>query len=156
MSCIDSSPDGRLIALGTSTYTGGTLEIWNWRDGSRKLFEKFNSLVRGIRFSPDGQYSAVWLVAGDILLWNVRTGKCVKNLPGHYDQLIGVAFIPDGGLVSVSRDLTVKSWDSSFLGSESKSLESSPAVRDLNTLAHKVCRFYYLLQLHYLSLCFPS
>jgi WD40 repeat protein len=121
------------------------LEIWNWRDGSQKLFKECHSLVGGICFSPDGQYIAV-RHAGDVLLWNVRTGKCVENLQGHYDQLTSVAFMPDGmGLVSVSKDMTVKSWDSSFLGSEPKALESSPAVRDLNAKSDKVCHFYSIL-----------
>jgi WD40 repeat protein len=122
------------------------LEIWKWRDGSQNLFKEFKWSLHHICFSPDGQYIAGGFEGGDVVLWNVRTGKCVENLQGHYDEVTSVAFMPDGmGLVSVSKDMTVKSWDSSFLGSESKVLESSPAVRDLNAKSDKVCHFYSIL-----------
>jgi WD40 repeat protein len=142
--CIDFSPDGRLIALGTSTTkTGGALEIRNWRDDSQNFFKKSKWSLHCICFNPDGQYIAGGFEGGDVVLWNVRTGKCVKNLQGHYDEVTSVAFMPDGtGLVSSSKDLSVRGWD---LSPGSEAPESSTIMKGLNAMAHKVCHFYSIL-----------
>ena len=64
LTCIEFSPDGRLIASGT--LESGSLKIWNWRDGSRKSFRDLESNVRDIRFSPDGKFIAVGVDGADV------------------------------------------------------------------------------------------
>ena len=94
-----------------------------------------------------------------MLIWNVRTGQWVEKLMRHCGRVRGVTFTPDGmGLVSGSRDQTVKFWDMSFLrldgpGSEArnrrtKAKGSTGGQEILNFKGHKVCRFYLLRNLH--------
>jgi WD40 repeat protein len=59
------------------------LEIWNWRDGSRKLFKHLNAEIHSIFFRRGGQYIAVTVDDGDVLIWNIRTGQLVEKLMGH-------------------------------------------------------------------------
>ena len=131
------------------------MEIWNWRDGSRKIFGETESDVNAICFSPDGQCIAVGMDSSDVLIWNVRTGQWVEKLMGHCDWVVSIAFTPDGmGLVSGSGDQTVKFWDMSFLrldgsGSEARNrrmkAKGSTGRQEILTFSgHKVCRVYLL------------
>src|SRR6266511_745547 len=127
--CIDISPDGRLIAC---VINSCVLQIWNCRDGSRRIFEDLGD-IKDIRFSPDGQYIAGALDSGDVLIWNVRLGQLVEKLMGDCEWVNSIAFTPDGiGLVSGGFNGTVKFWDVSFLG----------PVKELLNFRHEVCCFY--------------
>jgi general transcriptional corepressor TUP1 len=47
-----------------------------------------------------------------VRLCDVQTGQLIERLVGHKGDILGVAFTPDGqGLVSGSKDKTVKHWD---------------------------------------------
>ena len=52
----------------------GRFEIWNWRDGSRKLFETLETGAQYMRFSPDGRYN-VSRVAG----WQRADMECTHR-----------------------------------------------------------------------------
>lgn len=69
-----------------------------------------------IEFSPDSRF----LAAGrgkHIRVWDATTGKVVRTLTGHLDEVLSLAFSADGTfLVSGSRDCTVKLWDLRSLG----------------------------------------
>src|SRR6266545_1724776 len=110
--CIDFSPDGRLIACSIDSRS---LQIWNCRDGSRRIFKHFE-YMKDILFSPDGQYIASAFNCGDVVIWNVRMGQLVKKLMEHRKWVDSIAFTPDGmGLVCGGSIGTVKLWDMSFL-----------------------------------------
>jgi len=105
----------------------GSLEIWNWQDGSQRIFEDLKMDVSDIRFSPDRKYIAVGTESGGVLIWNVRTGRLVEKL-GNCDRTVHtIAFTPDGtGLFSGSWDETVEFSDLTFLG-----LGSLPKLEDV-------------------------
>ena len=86
--CIDFSPNGRLIASSIAQHTNShPLEIWNCRDGSRKVLYE-SKLLYDIHFSPDGKFIAA--ADSGVLLWNVRTGQMVKKLEGHCCLVLSV------------------------------------------------------------------
>jgi eukaryotic-like serine/threonine-protein kinase len=64
-----------------------------------------------IAFSPDG--AVVAAAEGDaVRLFDVASGKPVRELKGHTAQVLAVAFAPDGKrLASGGRDRTIAIWD---------------------------------------------
>lgn len=74
-----------------------------------------NSLKRVgmIAFSPDNKTLASGSFDDNFVrLWDVSTGKAIKMLIGHEDQVSSVAFSPDGKtLASCSGDGSIKLWD---------------------------------------------
>jgi WD40 repeat protein len=47
-----------------------------------------------------------------IKIWDLDTKKCLNTLEGHTWAVNGIAYAPDGTLVSVSGDGVIKYWDS--------------------------------------------
>ena len=95
----------------------GKFEIWNWRDGSRKLFKTLETGAEDICFSPNGRYIVVGLQSSDVLIWDVRTGQLVKTLTGLGSSWVNsVAFTPDGSGLFSGGHPTVSFSDVSFLG----------------------------------------
>ena len=128
-----------------------SLDIWNWRDGSRRAFCQDENLDGDIRFSPDGQYIAAGMFNGaTIVLWNVRTGQ--RKLLRHETQALYFAFMPDGmGLVVGGRAGDVKCLDISFLGSGTQrggteTIECD-ITKDLTFRKHNVRLFWFFKRL---------
>jgi RNA polymerase sigma factor (sigma-70 family) len=69
-----------------------------------------------VSFSPDGRLLAVASEGPAMRLWDVRTGKEVKQLRGHQGGVVSLAFARDGKrLVSGSLDTTALVWDTAAL-----------------------------------------
>ena len=72
-----------------------------------------SNYVYSLAFSPKGNM----LVSGSydeaLFLWDVRSGRCMRQLPAHSDPVGGVDFVCDGTMVcSCSTDGLIRIWDS--------------------------------------------
>jgi WD40 repeat protein/serine/threonine protein kinase len=106
-------PDGRTVA--SSSGVGGALEIWDVE--TRTPLERISvydqpgtnakGLLGGVAFSADGHTLAVAngsvFHAGEVTLWDWKSGRLMRILPGLIGALGSVAFSPrDGRLLAVA------------------------------------------------------
>ncbi|WP_145435621.1 WD40 domain-containing protein [Lacipirellula limnantheis] len=67
--------------------------------------------VRTLAFAPDGKTLASGGQDDVVVVWNLETGKPLKQLRGHASHVRSVAYSPDGQLLlSGGRDAQIKLW----------------------------------------------
>lgn len=107
--CIDLSPDGRLIASG---HDDGAVYIFTTETG-RMPFSLLGLVnpVRAVAFSPK---SKILAAAGDskvIVLYDTSSGEQIANLSGHSAWILSLSWSNTGEyLLSSSFDGKVKVW----------------------------------------------
>jgi WD40 repeat protein len=128
------SPDGKMVATAANNpgLSDQSVRLWDTQTGGqRKVITPafgISAIGHAIDISPD----AKWLLIGShddaAHLLDVETGKEVlPRFEGHTDDVVGVAFSPDGELVvTASIDKLVKVWDFETR-KEVKSLEGHTA-----------------------------
>jgi len=125
------SPDGRYALSGCSDRT---LQLWDIATGREiRTFTGHEGWVRSVAFSPDGRYAlsggedktyGVMLPGGTfqlqragsndkmLILWEVATGREIRQFKVRASGVSKVAFSPDGRYgLSESNDNTLKLWD---------------------------------------------
>lgn len=90
---------------------GSDIRLWelgNWR--LIKVFRPKNSL-ECFAISPDGVLIVSGNVRGSLELWNVATGKVIREFKGTNESVLSVAFTPDGRhIASGFYDGTIRIW----------------------------------------------
>jgi WD40 repeat protein len=95
------SPDGKVLAGGSGSESGGSVVLWDTRTGNR-LHRLFCTWPGSITFSPDGRTVAAGggHLDSHITLWDVRTGAEIRTLAGEVIGLNALAFSPDGRMLA--------------------------------------------------------
>jgi WD40 repeat protein len=103
------SPDGKLLATGSSERTVRLWDTHSWHELS--LWQGFTNTIASVRFAPDGNRLAAANQDCTISIWDRHTGNCVSTLTGHRQSLLAVDYSPNGRFIgSASADGTVKIW----------------------------------------------
>jgi WD40 repeat protein len=121
------SPDGKLaLSAGEHDHT---VRLWDVETGKEiRKFEGHKEAVHCVAFSPDGKRILSGGGGGEggqpgtdnaLRLWEVATGKLLRQFKGHTNGVWCVAFSPDGkrvlsgsgNWVLDSTDTSVRLWD---------------------------------------------
>jgi WD40 repeat protein len=101
--CVAFSPDGRVLASGSSD---GTVSLWDVAAARRRAsLKEHPGQVWCVAFSPDGRTLAAGTSgfensAGEIWLWDAATGRLRASLKGHTGEVRALAFSPDGNTIA--------------------------------------------------------
>ncbi|MDM8562000.1 hypothetical protein QUF54_01440, partial [Candidatus Marithioploca araucensis] len=113
------SPDGRLLAASTGaddkTDFGNKTTLLAVKTGEvLRTFEGHNKIVfeSGLTFNPSGELLATASYDHTARLWDVTTGKTIRILRGHTDEVTSVSFSPNGQLIATSSvDNKIMLWE---------------------------------------------
>ena len=104
------SPDGSLVA---GAGLDGAARIWDVAGGRLRytLMVSRKDPVSDVAFSPDG---LLLLTTGspprNVATWDVRTGKLLHLLVGHFGPVRAGAFSSDGRWIATAGPTTVGLW----------------------------------------------
>ncbi len=100
------SPDSRSILIAGSDKVA---KLWSLP--AKKELRTFTGVTGGMAFSPDGRMIAI-CSKDTIKLLDVEKGYEIANLRGHVNDVMSIAFSPDGlKLASGGFDNTAKIWN---------------------------------------------
>lgn len=100
------SPDSRTLV----TYRDRSTQVWDAEAGALRQTLKKSS-CDGVAFSPDSRLLATCGGASSAKLWDVETGKLVREFAKSEKETHYVAFSPDGRLLLTASDAGVRLWD---------------------------------------------
>ena len=113
ISSLAFSPDGKTIVsgLGGDATNVRSRELNLWDVANRKKIAAFGEGMGPIVLSPDGNTLASTF--NHPILWDITTGEQLVNLQENHNSSFRrfLSFSPDGTLLAVSENNTVRLWD---------------------------------------------
>ncbi|GBD00079.1 hypothetical protein HRbin17_02615 [bacterium HR17] len=116
--CLAWTPDGRALAVGG--YTGMGVRVIDWQTGKQIAWcSGMEGNVWAIAFSRDGQLIAAGCGDNAVWIFETRTGKRLRTIrenvgrqagSDYWNDVRGVAFLPDNTLVAAMEDGNVRMW----------------------------------------------
>lgn len=104
------------------------IEAQTGKGAAIEISSGHSSSIRNLAFAPDGSWFAT-SSSHEIKLWDVATGRLLRTLVGHSDDVLSLDVSSDGRLLaSTSSDRTVKIWNTETgeqLRSRTRSLRGS-------------------------------
>jgi WD40 repeat protein len=105
------TPDCMTAFLGYSTGMIARLDIPSMKIQKTEMSYR-GSDSKAISISPDGKTVLSGSSSDTLMLWDAKSGRNLKTLSGHTDEVNSVVFSPNGGMaLSGSADNTLRLWD---------------------------------------------
>lgn len=103
---IGMSPDGTSVVLGSH----GIFSIWDLNNGSVRGQDLGDLHLTSMAFDAAGRRIVFGSLFGPLLVWGMHQESFV--LEGHERRVLDVVVSPDsGGVISASRDDTIRTWE---------------------------------------------
>ncbi|MFM7206662.1 MAG: WD40 repeat domain-containing serine/threonine protein kinase [Planctomycetaceae bacterium] len=129
---VAASPDGRLVAAGGTDREGG---IWDALSGIHiALLPPHPNWIQACQFSDDSGLVATACRDGVVRVFDVSSREPVARLVGHAGRVWDVAFEPEGTLLTVGADGTMRRWNRPADRSSSavhEILSAGPTIRSV-------------------------
>lgn len=109
-SIIDWSPDGKMIAAGSTSHFKH-VTVWNVDKGEITASLESGRLTQALAFSPDSKSLAAGSSDGLVRVYNIKSRE-FETLRGHRDQVLAVAYAPGGRyFATAGLDQSVRIWE---------------------------------------------